>query len=198
MQRLTSLQPEQRTKRGCPTHHLRPMPTRGSRGSSLQKVSPETDAQHSRRHSAYPLPPSRAGNEYFCEVDEEYIVDRFNLTGLNAEVPGYSHALELITDTAADDDLNDEQRDQLETSARHLYGLIHARFIITSRGLAKMVQSCTPPPVSQPSLTPALLVPLLADRQVQEGRLWALPPRLLLRPSPPAARPVRPPLPESR
>lgn len=38
-----------------------------------------------------------------------------------------------------DEALNDEQRDQLETSARHLYGLIHARFIITSRGLAKMV-----------------------------------------------------------
>jgi casein kinase II subunit beta len=42
------------------------------------------------------------GNEYFCEVDEEYIVDRFNLTGLNAEVQGYSGALELITDTAGE------------------------------------------------------------------------------------------------
>ncbi|GAA5898101.1 casein kinase II subunit beta [Sporobolomyces salmoneus] len=41
--------------------------------------------------------------------------------------------------TAADEDLNDEQREQLETSARHLYGLIHARFIITSRGLSKMI-----------------------------------------------------------
>lgn len=30
-------------------------------------------------------------------------------------------------------------RDQIEASARHLYGLIHARFIITSRGLTKMV-----------------------------------------------------------
>lgn len=38
-----------------------------------------------------------------------------------------------------EEDLDEEQREQLEMSARHLYGLIHARFIITSRGLAKMV-----------------------------------------------------------
>ncbi|GEM06972.1 casein kinase II subunit beta [Rhodotorula toruloides] len=80
------------------------------------------------------------GNEYFCEVDEEYIQDRFNLTGLNAEVSGYSAALDLILDTAADEDLNDEQREELESSARHLYGLIHARYVITSRGLSKMIE----------------------------------------------------------
>ena len=41
---------------------------------------------------------STKGNEYFSEVDEEYILDRFNLTGLNAEVHHYSLALDLITD----------------------------------------------------------------------------------------------------
>lgn len=52
---------------------------------------------------------------------------------------------ELISFGLADDEhLNEEQRDQLETSARHLYGLIHARFIITSRGLAKMVGQVFP------------------------------------------------------
>lgn len=40
---------------------------------------------------------------------------------------------------SAEDEPTDEIREQIEASARHLYGLIHARFVITSRGLAKMV-----------------------------------------------------------
>ncbi|SPO37467.1 related to casein kinase II beta subunit (regulator of circadian clock protein FRQ) [Pseudozyma flocculosa] len=82
---------------------------------------------------------STKGNEYFCEVDEDYILDRFNLTGLNAEVQHYPQALDLITD-ALEDDLEDESRDQVEAQARLLYGLVHARYIITTRGLAKMLE----------------------------------------------------------
>ena len=41
---------------------------------------------------------SSKGNEYFCEVEEDFILDRFNLTGLNSEVQNYSQALDLITD----------------------------------------------------------------------------------------------------
>ena len=81
---------------------------------------------------------SSRGNEYFCEIDEEYLTDRFNLTGLNAEVPYYQYALDLITDVF-DLDADDHLRGQIEKSARHLYGLAHARYIVTTRGLAKMV-----------------------------------------------------------
>ncbi len=38
------------------------------------------------------------GNEYFCAVDQDYIADRFNLTGLMNEIPMYNEALELILD----------------------------------------------------------------------------------------------------
>jgi casein kinase II subunit beta len=42
--------------------------------------------------------------------------------------------------TLDDEDLDDDVREAVETSARFLYGLIHARYIITSRGLTKMVR----------------------------------------------------------
>lgn len=41
---------------------------------------------------------------------------------------------------ADEDDLDEDTRESIETSARFLYGLIHARFIVTTRGLAKMVR----------------------------------------------------------
>lgn len=65
-------------------------------------------------------------------------MDRFNLTGLNTEVQYYQHALDLVTD-AFDLECDDKMRDAVEKSARHLYGLVHARYIITTRGLARMV-----------------------------------------------------------
>lgn len=48
-------------------------------------------------------------------------------------------------------DCEDEMRESIEKSARHLYGLVHARYIVTTRGLAKMVYP--PPPTSHPPFT---------------------------------------------
>mmetsp|Transcript_52460 Transcript_52460/g.111787 ORF Transcript_52460/g.111787 Transcript_52460/m.111787 type:complete len:243 (+) Transcript_52460:100-828(+) len=80
------------------------------------------------------------GNEYFVEVDEDYIQDDFNLTGLSAQVPYYEHALNMILDFEDQDDpLDEEQQPLVETAAQMLYGLIHARFILTSRGMAAML-----------------------------------------------------------
>ncbi|KAA6407279.1 MAG: casein kinase ii subunit beta-2 [Lasallia pustulata] len=81
---------------------------------------------------------SSRGNEYFCEIDEDYLTDRFNLTGLNTDVQNYQYALDLVTDVF-DLDCDDDMREAIEKSARHLYGLVHARYITTTRGLAKML-----------------------------------------------------------
>ncbi|KAJ2456219.1 casein kinase 2 regulatory subunit [Coemansia sp. RSA 2336] len=45
----------------------------------------------------------------------------------------------MITDNPSDKPMTEEVREQVERSAKHLYGLIHARYIITAPGLKKML-----------------------------------------------------------
>ncbi|PPD81691.1 hypothetical protein GOBAR_AA37177 [Gossypium barbadense] len=82
------------------------------------------------------------GNELFCEVDDDYIQDDFNLCGLSSQVPYYDYALDLILDVESShgDMFTEEQNELVESAAEMLYGLIHVRYILTSKGMSAMLE----------------------------------------------------------
>lgn len=79
------------------------------------------------------------GNEYYCEIDVDYITDKFNLTGLHSEVEKLPLVVDVITDAINWNDYDKDERENLEYRARVLYGLIHRRYILTAKGLQKMM-----------------------------------------------------------
>eukprot|EP00923_Selenidium_pygospionis_P015407 GHVN01026884.1.p2 GENE.GHVN01026884.1~~GHVN01026884.1.p2 ORF type:complete len:268 (-),score=53.56 GHVN01026884.1:1725-2528(-) len=81
------------------------------------------------------------GHEFFVAVEDEYIRDDFNLTGLRECIPFYDSALDIILDNDEEDtqDLDEDQQREVQRTAQVLYGLVHARFILTARGLNLML-----------------------------------------------------------
>jgi casein kinase II subunit beta len=72
-------------------------------------------------------------NNLYALVPNEFMTDSFNLVGL-PDVPHQQAALELIVGSAQDDSFSEE----VECSAQALFGLIHARYICSTPGLAAM------------------------------------------------------------
>ena len=74
------------------------------------------------------------GNEFFVEIDEDFIKNKINLIGIKCK--DYIKTLlstKSTTNTLLDDNLEEELQ-----GIKEIYGLIHKRFIITSKGLALM------------------------------------------------------------
>ncbi|KAM0830118.1 hypothetical protein ACQ4PT_066419 [Festuca glaucescens] len=128
-----------RIKEALEKHLEKPSPST-SRGVSREK---ELLAASKLTTSIGKVPKvSDGGNEFFCEIDDDYIQDDFNLCGLSNQVPYYDYALDLILDIESSngDVFTEEQNELIESSAEMLYGLIHARYILTSKGLAAMLE----------------------------------------------------------
>ena len=79
----------------------------------------------------------------FCQIDRSYLEDQFNFVGLEEQVPYFPEAMDIILDVNENStfqQLNEEQRDIVESAAEMLYGLVHQRFILSSRGLKQMYE----------------------------------------------------------
>jgi casein kinase II subunit beta len=83
---------------------------------------------------------SLKGNEFFCEIESSYVQDGFNLTGLSTQIPYYDYALDMVLDIEPNDLMSDDQQEMVENDAENLFGLIHARYILTSQGLHMMLE----------------------------------------------------------
>ena len=71
------------------------------------------------------------------------MLDEFNLKGLSSYVPDIKKVIFYILDYELPDGSKDEEMDEtpetLQNNAVLIYGLIHARYILTKRGLKQMV-----------------------------------------------------------
>ncbi|XP_022229747.2 suppressor-of-stellate-like protein [Drosophila obscura] len=79
---------------------------------------------------------SQEGNEFLCRVPSDYMMDKFNLCGLDTMVTNYTAALNAILDSEYC--LNNWVGEGTNVESEWLYGLIHARYIMTPGGIDAM------------------------------------------------------------
>jgi casein kinase II subunit beta len=76
-------------------------------------------------------------HDFYCKVDREYIEDPFNLYGLKKNFLNYDEALQMIIndDIPTSKDHDDQNYMNVYQEAVDLYGMVHARYILTQKGL---------------------------------------------------------------
>ena len=73
------------------------------------------------------------GNEYFVEIDEDFIKNKMNLIGIKCK----PYLETILSQEYPSDQISEENIENLQ-QIKEIYGLIHKRFISTPKGLALM------------------------------------------------------------
>lgn len=81
---------------------------------------------------------SRPGTNWLCEVEPAWIEDRFNLYGLDAVFPHFRQCIEILLGGGPQDGIY--VLGDLVSEAIDLYGMIHARYILTPKGTPAMAE----------------------------------------------------------
>ncbi len=74
-----------------------------------------------------------SGNEYFVEIDEDFLKNKINLIGIKCK----QYIETMLSNEYPKEPISEENIENLQT-IKEIYGLIHKRFISTNKGLALM------------------------------------------------------------
>ncbi|KAJ3442619.1 casein kinase ii subunit beta [Anaeramoeba flamelloides] len=79
-------------------------------------------------------------NEFFCHTDHSFLIDNFNFHGISEYFKYYEKAVEIIRDqdSQKEENFTKKQYKAIDKEVEFLYGILHARFIVTQRGLEAM------------------------------------------------------------
>lgn len=96
------------------------------------------DKKNRRKKSWVSIYCSRPGNSFFCQVSKQFMQDNFNLYDLKTHFESekaYKDALSMLLDEAS---IRKNITSSRLLNAEFLYGLIHARYILSLQGLDAM------------------------------------------------------------
>lgn len=84
---------------------------------------------------------STARGKYFVQIDNEYLQNPFNYYGIRQKVPNFHYALELIKGNYIPrQNRSPAWPEDIDDYGLCLYGLLHARYILTSEGQQRMFE----------------------------------------------------------
>lgn len=124
-------------------HSRRPPPPHAEEGGSSRAASTSSSSAKPAEAAARSWMQwflGLKGNNFFCKVDKAYMLDQFNLYGLRPLFSNYREVLDMILGPDISDTKEAEALDRHFQDAVDLFGLIHARFIITRRGQSRMAR----------------------------------------------------------